>query len=321
MARRYLQFQVVGDSFRAGLPAPVGADVAKPVRKADCSHLPERASLSTGLRKLNQDLARGAALAELELTGDLLGSPRRILPASPGNTRASSTAGRAAMPHPSSRRWMPGKKRIVRWLSFLLLVLVLWQWGSAGWILAKAQLAQWLIAQAWEESRGHGQRVKPWPWADTHPIARLHMEALGVDLFVLEGAQGNSLAFGPGYMLGTALPGEGVSVIGGHRDTHFRFLKDVSLGDEIRMQTRDGRWLTYRIEQREVVDSRYTPLRLPVTDTTGLLLITCYPFDAIEPNGPLRLVVWAREIAQPLNPLQAATPDIEPEIPSPVFSL
>lgn len=227
-----------------------------------------------------------------DLTGDLLGRRRRVLRPLP---EASTTV----TPRRQSRR-------VVSLISALLVLLIVWQWGNAGWILVKAQLAQWLIAQAWDNSQTPGHElsiqrenpnIKPWPWADTHPVARLRMPDEGVDLFVLEGAQGNSLAFGPGHLQGTALPGDGISVIGGHRDTHFRFLKDIQSGDNLYMQTRDGRHLTYRIEQRQVVDSRHTPLQLPDYPDSGLVLVTCYPFDAIDPNGPLRLVVWAREVS------------------------
>lgn len=244
-----------------------------------------------------------------DLTGDLLGSHRRVL---------LRTDNRHVREKPGQR-----SRHISQLICGALLFVVLWQWGSAGWILVKAQLAQWLIAQAWDASLMQpDQRIKPWPWADTHPIARLRMPREGVDLFVLEGAQGNSLAFGPGHLQGTALPGEGTSVIGGHRDTHFRFLKDVSPGDELLMQTRAGRRLSYRIEQTRVVDTRQTPLHLEDFPGSGLVLVTCYPFDALDPNGPLRLVVWAREVEEyGHSPLHIAGPGDAPIAAPLVFSL
>jgi sortase (surface protein transpeptidase) len=45
-----------------------------------------------------------------------------------------------------------------------------------------------------------------------------------------------------------------------------------------------------------VVDSRSTRIALR-SDVPRLTLVTCYPFDAIEPGGPLRYVVTA-ELAQ-----------------------
>ena len=182
-------------------------------------------------------------------------------------------------------------------LKFALLGLVCWQWGSAGWIHAKALLAQYLIADAWAQTLSRPELPrKPWPWADTWPVARLQVPGRDVDLYVLAGAQGNSLAFGPGHMHGTALPGQGFSVIGGHRDTHFQFLQNLANGDELLLQTPDKTLLRYRVHQTEVVDSRLQPLHIPA-ELPGLLLVTCYPFDALTANGPLRYLVWAEEIA------------------------
>lgn len=195
--------------------------------------------------------------------------------------------------------------QLLKGASALLLLLVIWQWGSAGWILAKAQVAQWLIANAWADTLGRAQvRIKPWPWADTWPVARMQWPGHDVDLYVLAGAEGNSLAFGPGHHQGSAMPGSGMSVIGGHRDTHFRFLKNVRTGDRFTLQRADGQIIHYRVERLETVDITRKPL-LVEQGLPGLVLVTCYPFDAITPDGPLRMLVWAEQltpiIAQP-NP-------------------
>jgi sortase A len=182
--------------------------------------------------------------------------------------------------------------RKYRLIAALLLLVIAWQWGSAGWIVVKAQLAQWLIARAWSETLAQPAQIyKPWPWADTWPVARLQMPERGIDLYILAGVQGNSLAFGPGHQQGTALPGEGMSVIGGHRDTHFRFLSEVAPGDQLVVERATGRTIRYRITALDVVDITRQPLQI-APDEQGLLLITCYPFVALR-NGPLRLLVWA----------------------------
>src|SRR4029078_417855 len=69
--------------------------------------------------------------------------------------------------------------------------------GNGVYIYAKAQLAQVLLHRAWDR-RATGSAVKPWPWADTHPIARLIIPARAADILVLAGASGRTLAFGPG---------------------------------------------------------------------------------------------------------------------------
>src|SRR5690606_37349369 len=96
---------------------------------------------------------------------------------------------------------------------------------------------------------------------------------------------------------GSALPGAGMSVIGGHRDTHFRFLKNIEVGDRLTLQLANSNFLHYRIDRTEVVDINRQPLFI-APDTRSLVLVTCYPFDALNPNGPLRLLVWAEPLEE-----------------------
>ncbi|MSQ60616.1 MAG: sortase [Betaproteobacteria bacterium] len=108
----------------------------------------------------------------------------------------------------------------------------MWQASEWVYIHAKAWAAQKLIAAGWGRSLASGAGVKPWPWADTHPVARLEAPRLRVALMVLAGASSRTLAFGPGHMNGTPLPGgAGNSVLSGHRDTHFAFLRELRPGD------------------------------------------------------------------------------------------
>ena len=68
------------------------------------------------------------------------------------------------------------------------------------WIPAKAQVAQRLIARAWERSMLGTSPPKPWPWADTGPIARLWLAPEAAPLYVLAGASGEAMAFGPAHV-------------------------------------------------------------------------------------------------------------------------
>ena len=165
----------------------------------------------------------------------------------------------------------------------------------------KAMLAQRLLRQAWEQTIARQTPVKPWPWADTVPIARFRVPRHKIDEIVLAGASGRTLAFGPAYHEDSARPGMmGVSVITGHRDTHFRFLRRLEPGDRIEVQTAHDALVNYRVLGSSVVDSRL-PLHVPEINENLLLLVTCYPFDALVPGGPLRYVVMAemRDETQP----------------------
>ncbi len=174
------------------------------------------------------------------------------------------------------------------------LALGFWQLGQGAYIPAKAWLAQELMQRAWVRTGAGEGRAAPWPWADTWPVARLTAKARGVDLIVLAGGSGRTLAFGPGHLGASALPGEiGNTIIAGHRDTHFRFLRDVEPGELIRVETAAGRGHLYEVTSVEIVDSRTGSVLLD-TQAAMMTLVTCYPFDAREAGGPLRYVVTAR---------------------------
>ena len=175
-----------------------------------------------------------------------------------------------------------------------VLCLGFWQLGQGTYIPAKAWLAQELMQHAWLRARRNVERPAPWPWADTWPVARLTTSSRDVDLIVLEGGSGRTLAFGPGHLSASAMPGEtGNAIIAGHRDTHFRFLRDVEIGDLIGLESARGQRHVYQVIGADIVDSRRGSLLLD-TDTAMLTLVTCYPFEAAEAGGPLRYVVTAK---------------------------
>jgi sortase A len=176
----------------------------------------------------------------------------------------------------------------------LLSVIGLWELGHGVWIHAKARLAQLLLQRAWERTLRGEAAAKPWPWADTWPVARLRVPAHGVDLIVLSGVNGRTLAFGPGHAPDSAAPGTpGTEIVTAHRDTHFRFLERVRQGDEILVEAPGRPTVRFRVQELAVVDSRSAVIRGELR-AAALVLMTCYPFDALVPGGPLRYVVTAR---------------------------
>jgi sortase A len=187
-------------------------------------------------------------------------------------------------------------KRIFLPLLLALVGLVLF--GQGAYIHAKALLAQVLLERAFAETIATGHDTKPWSWADTWPVARIEVKRIGASAIVLAGSSGQALAFGPGHVEITANAGErGVAVYSAHRDTHFRFLKDVKVGDEIDVTRRDGQVFRYRADAQSVV--RFDQFGIdPTSDEYELVLSTCWPLDAITP-GPDRYVLHATLIEQP----------------------
>lgn len=169
-------------------------------------------------------------------------------------------------------------------------------WFSQGvYIQAKAVLAQQLLQSAWQETLESRIYVKPWSWADTWPVARLTVASQAVDMIILEGASGSSLAFAPGHLQGTAAPGEpGISLISAHRDTHFSFLRHLKVGDSMRIQNSRGEISEYEVMSMAIKDARAVPLPQQ-TLNRGIMLVTCYPFDSLRAGGNLRYIVYATE--------------------------
>jgi sortase A len=180
-------------------------------------------------------------------------------------------------------------------LAGVLLVLGSGLISQGLWIHAKAIAAQWLLQHAWARTVKTQHPVKPWPWADTWPVGRLRVPRHGIDQIILADASGRSLAFGPGYLAGSARFGEpGTIVLSGHRDTHFQFLQHLQQDDLLNVEWPTGHQTSYTVQELSVVDSRHTRLARD-DDSEALILTTCFPFDALVPGGPLRYVVRAEK--------------------------
>lgn len=183
-----------------------------------------------------------------------------------------------------------------RVLMACLFFLGFWQLGHSAYIPAKAWLAQELMQRAWQKTEATDESHSPWPWADTWPVAKLSAKGGDVELIVLAGSSGRTLAFGPGHMSTSVLPGEvGNSVIAGHRDTHFQFLQDLKEGESLNFEMPDGQRHLFRVTSIDVVDSRRGRIVLD-TESAMLSLVTCYPFSSELVGGPMRYVVSAEMV-------------------------
>ena len=191
-------------------------------------------------------------------------------------------------------------------LTACLLAVGLWQIGEGSWIYAKAGLAQFLLQRAWLRTLAGEPTVKPWPWADTWPVARLRVPSRGIDVIVLNGAYGRTLAFGPGYAESSSFPGSpGTTILTGHRDTHFEFLRRLKQDEEIVLETAEGVTQRYLVRDSQIVDARTASIDL--TDGGDqLVLVTCYPFDAVSSGSPLRYLIRAIRVPSAHPSLQRA---------------
>lgn len=130
-------------------------------------------------------------------------------------------------------------------------------------------------------------------------IPRIHLEAP-----VLEGTDDLTLNRGVGRIVGTAAPGESGNIgIAGHRDSFFRKLKDITIGDSIELVTRKNS-IIYVVNRVSIVDPSDTSVL--GSHSNSLTLVTCYPFYFIG-SAPQRYIVQAstRNLDRPVPPMVA----------------
>ena len=92
--------------------------------------------------------------------------------------------------------------------------------------------------------------------AEGSSIGRIAIPRLALSVVVLEGVGKTSLRRGVGHIPGTALPGEDGNIgLAAHRDTFFRQLKNVKIGDEIQVSTAAGNF-KYQVVSLELSTRR-----------------------------------------------------------------
>jgi sortase A len=129
-------------------------------------------------------------------------------------------------------------------------------------------------------------------------IAKLDAPSVQMTTTVLEGSDDATLSRGAGHIEDTPFPGQPGNIgIAGHRDTVFRPLRHIKVGDPLDLTTAD-RTYRYRISKTLIVgpDDVYV---LDPTDRSTVTLVTCYPFDFIG-HAPKRFIVQA-ELMEPIE--------------------
>jgi sortase A len=187
-----------------------------------------------------------------------------------------------------------------RKISILLLIFLLLAGGgyfavAAFKIEIKARLAQVLLQHAWHKTIKTGEDQRPWKSFDGVPILRLTIPSHEVDQIVLAGTSGQALAFGPAFHKESVLPGEGgTTVLSSHRDSHGVYIRQLQKGDAIRLQDRSRKWHSYTVEDFATLNVKTDTISAADAGET-LLIVTCYPFNALASGTPLRYVVSASQ--------------------------
>jgi sortase A len=185
---------------------------------------------------------------------------------------------------------------ILRGACYFFLAFGILAMGYAGFVFADSHAYQALEMKKFKQA---GLLSEPHILAEGDVIGEIQVPRLGLNAIVVQGDSPANLRRAVGHLSKSALPGEwGNVALAGHRDTFFRTLRDIRLGDEIKFKTRE-RSFEYLVESIEVVAP--TDIRV-LKSSTGhdLTLLTCFPFHYVGP-APNRFVVRAREVDRMLH--------------------
>jgi sortase A len=122
-------------------------------------------------------------------------------------------------------------------------------------------------------------------------IGQLYIPKLDASLPIYEGTSEDELDLGVGHFADSVLPGEkDNSVLAGHRDTVFRKLGEVGLGDLLIVKTSAGKF-EYKVSKVRIVKKDDRTVIVPKPSAT-LTVSTCYPFSYIG-AAPERYILVA----------------------------
>jgi sortase A len=187
------------------------------------------------------------------------------------------------------------------WASYVFVLIGLLAIGYAGYVLASARAYQAIETARLERIVVPQPEVRREvrPVANGGVIGQLEIPRIKLSVIVVQGDSSKLLRRAVGHLPATALPGESGNVaLAGHRDTFFRPLRYVRLGDEITLRTPEGDF-HYRVDSTKVVPPDATEV-LRSSGAPELTLITCFPFNYIG-SAPDRFIVRATEVSPPAN--------------------
>ncbi len=130
--------------------------------------------------------------------------------------------------------------------------------------------------------------------SDGSVVGRIDIPRLGISEMILQGIDSKTLRFGVGHIDSSALPGaRGNVALAAHRDTFFRPLRKIHVGDLVTVATFDGTY-DYKVDWFRAVRPEDTTA-LAASKEPVLTLITCYPFYFVG-AAPERFVVRAHPV-------------------------
>ncbi|WP_117168752.1 class D sortase [Paraliobacillus sediminis] len=132
--------------------------------------------------------------------------------------------------------------------------------------------------------------------ADTgETVGLLQIPSIDAELAIVEGTDPDDLEKGVGHFKSSAYPKQNDQIVlSGHRDTVFRRLGDVKIGDTFTIQLESGDY-EYEMVSSKIVDADDTTIIKSTAPDEELVITTCYPFSYIG-DAPDRYIIYAKPI-------------------------
>ena len=168
--------------------------------------------------------------------------------------------------------------------------------GWVAWAYSDALLYQQWADAALGSPAAASADAPPGAFDAGAPVARVRIPRLDLSVVVAEGTSDGILRRAAGRLSVSAPPGsDGNVVVAAHRDSFFRPLEKIEIGDRVFLDRPHGSD-AYDVEWMRIVE----PTDVGVTEDTGyaaLTLVTCYPFHFLGP-APKRFIVRARRVGR-----------------------
>lgn len=126
-------------------------------------------------------------------------------------------------------------------------------------------------------------------------VGMLTIKDIDARIPIVEGTDEDELAHGVGHYSGTAFPMEDDQIVlSGHRDTVFRRMGELNVGDIITVEMPYGDF-DYEIYETFIVDADDRTVIKPTAPDEILTVTTCYPFNFIG-SAPDRYIINAKPV-------------------------
>ncbi len=183
----------------------------------------------------------------------------------------------------------------IKYLTYLFILLGLGITGYAGYqilhsnIQAERSLEE--AKQVVDQQEGPVNET-PFEPVDGEVVGLLSLPKIESELAIVEGTDPDELAKGVGHYKGSFYPEQGGQIVlSGHRDTVFKRVGELELGDELVMKMPYGE-VTYEIVNTKIVDADDTSIITLQDQEEELILTTCYPFGYVG-DATERYIIYA----------------------------